>query len=433
MITKKKLISNISKVEETNKINKTNETNETNETNINENQNSDFTIIKKTFKINNLTIKKDINLITKQDEPIKDELNKDEPIKDEPNKNEPNKDELNKDEPNKDEPNKDEPNKNEPNKDEPNKDEPNKNEPNKDELNKDEPNKDEPNKDEPNKNEPNKDEPNKDEPIKNEPNKNEPIKNEPKSVILKSNLLNMINKKIINDKTPTTEIQDYNLSDDELNEETKAELNEYKNYDDCNILNYIKKIDVKNCKQDKLEDILDTLETYLHELKMALRYCKQNKLDNKLDMFKLTEKKLNNVIGEIKKTINSLKITKSETMKNKIIEEFKKKYKKLSDKDFLKTIDLTQPKADRKPEPGVVLWLNSKETIYKDPKYKKYTATQERDFKNNLKKKLIQMTDDIKDKLDSKRNSIAIHTYNPEFFKNRKYDPFNTNNGLEFF
>ena len=85
MITKKKLISNISKVEETNKtneaqatnkINKTNETNKTNEENkknINENQNSDFTIIKKTFKINNLTIKKDINLITKQDEPNKNE------------------------------------------------------------------------------------------------------------------------------------------------------------------------------------------------------------------------------------------------------------------------------------------------------------------------------------------------------------------------
>ena len=253
---------------------------------------------------------------------------------------------------------------------------------------------------------------------------------------IKKTTIFKLNKKYENDVDKINKIENVANSEDVEDLENNEDANDYKDYkeyNDNNIIQYLKKIDISKFKQDKLEDTLEILETYNYELNKSIKINKKLKNEAKIDQLELTNKKLNNVLGEIKKTINNLQITKNQAMKNKIIEDFKKKYKKMSNNDFMKKIDLTAPKADRKPEAGVVLWINSKETIYKDPSYKKYTTIQEKNFKNNLKKKKIPMNDEIKEKLDNKRNSIALHTYNPDFFKCRKYDPFNTNTAFDFF
>ena len=148
---------------------------------------------------------------------------------------------------------------------------------------------------------------------------------------------------------------------------------------------------------------------------------------NKHTQYKTILCKVNLVLAEIKKIDAEMKISKTESQKTKLIDEFKKRYKKMSDSDFNKRIDLTAPKKDRAPEIGVALWKKSKDVIFKDNTYKNSTQAQTSAFNMAFKRKKIHMDDDLKNKInnsiDDTFTKMAIIKYEPERLKYQVYNP----------
>lgn len=186
---------------------------------------------------------------------------------------------------------------------------------------------------------------------------------------------------------------------------------------------------VKN--EEEIKSSLHPTIIYINSIKMD-----PNQVDGnieQLETFKYIEKdqailaKINIILAELKKFVAEIKISKSECQKTKIITEFTKKYKKLSDNDFIKQIDLTAPKKDRKPDINTTIWKSSKDTIYTNPTYLKSTPAQVSSFKTAFRKKKLAIPDDIKEKInaniDGNYTKLAIHKYEPEKLCYKKYTP----------
>jgi hypothetical protein len=152
-----------------------------------------------------------------------------------------------------------------------------------------------------------------------------------------------------------------------------------------------------------------------------------------LETYKHTEadgtviQKINVILAELKQFVAEISITKSECQKTKIIDEFKKKYSKLSDNDFVKRIDLTAPKKDRKPDINTTIWKTSKDGVYSNPSYLSSTPAQVSAFKSAFRKKKMSIPDDlrekIKDSIDGNYTKLAIHKYDPERLNPKIYNP----------
>jgi len=136
--------------------------------------------------------------------------------------------------------------------------------------------------------------------------------------------------------------------------------------------------------------------------------------------------KIENVLGEIKRINCEMGMTKNQRERNKIIDNFKKKYKRMSDDNFKKRIDLTAPKADRKPEIGLTIIQNAKNVVFQDKAYKAAPPQKEKLFKLEFKKKLLKFDDDINEQIKAKKiNNLELmvnHIHKPEMFKCKKYN-----------
>lgn len=177
---------------------------------------------------------------------------------------------------------------------------------------------------------------------------------------------------------------------------------------DNEVLKYIKSI--KMDSMQSIEASLDQLETYKHVEK---------------DEFILN--KIAVILAEVKKVSAELKITKTESQKAKILEEFKKKHKKISDGEFCRQIDLTAPKKDRKPDINTSIWRTSKDTVFVNPEYSKATKSQQMAFTSAFRRKKVPMSEDIKakinDSIEGNYTKLAIHKYEPERLRYKTYTP----------
>ncbi len=179
----------------------------------------------------------------------------------------------------------------------------------------------------------------------------------------------------------------------------------------------IRKIDPKN--KLSREQLIYQLET--------LRYKLRNKLE--ADPYNNTIIKYYNnvalIICDVKEKDIGNKVEINEQEKQKIIDSFKQKFKKMEEKQFARVVDLTAPKEERKPEVGFTIWDKSKKVIYKDKDYKKPTNMVSRKFnKFNIQK---SMDDTMVKQLDE-RLEKNLHKYNiieqyPQVLKYQTYNP----------
>ena len=168
---------------------------------------------------------------------------------------------------------------------------------------------------------------------------------------------------------------------------------------------------------------------YINAIKMDPNTA--NDIIDQLETYKYAEtdsailSKINVVLAELKKFIAEIGITKSECQKTKIIDEFKKKYKKLSDNDFIRQIDLTAPKKDRKPDINTTIWKTSKDTL--NPNYMQCSPAQLSSFKTAFRKKKVSIPTELRDKInetiDGNYTKLAIHKYEPDKLICKTYVP----------
>ena len=177
------------------------------------------------------------------------------------------------------------------------------------------------------------------------------------------------------------------------------------------ITNYLKKIDIKTTADiNQLENIIEQLETYKYKQNNIMNeYNKTNKIKEYASC-KEVYNKIMYVLAEIKGINNRINVATNLKQKAQLVEEFKKKYKKMSDENFKKQINLMAPKSDRTPDPGTILWDNSKKN----------------QFMNELRKKKIELSDEYKDKIESNKQGnykkLSTILYNPDELKCTKYD-----------
>jgi hypothetical protein len=153
---------------------------------------------------------------------------------------------------------------------------------------------------------------------------------------------------------------------------------------------------------------------------------------NKTPMNKMetTLEQIENVLSEIKQVKANIDISKNQKEKDMLIDTFKKKYKKMSDRDFKIRIDLTAPKDKRKPEISLTIIEVAKNTVYQDNSYKNAPIQKIKNFKNEFNKKILPMNDDILDQIKYKQNNnlsvMVDYIHRPELFKCKKYNIYNT-------
>ena len=177
-----------------------------------------------------------------------------------------------------------------------------------------------------------------------------------------------------------------------------------------------------------------TREQLIYELE-TLRYKLKNKMES--DPYNnVIMKYYNNValiICDVKEKDIGKKVEINEQEKQKLIDSFKQKFKKMEQKHFARVVDLTAPKKDRKPEEGFMIWNKTKKVIYKDDTYKKPTNSISRQFnKFNVQKSmedsLVKQLDERVDKNLHKYNIVSKH---PNILKYQKYNPM-TYEGLKW-
>lgn len=186
------------------------------------------------------------------------------------------------------------------------------------------------------------------------------------------------------------------------------------------------RIDPKG-KCDK-EELIDKLETVKYELTKRISKCKTD--DTLLGQYKNVMDLLHNVKNEDLVR----KVDKNVQDRTIIIQKFKKTTKKLTDHEFDRIIDLTAPKAQREPEPGLVLWKYSKDVKYKDAKYHRPSREKEKQF--SKAHALKKMPSNIKQKLDDNYagnlQSLGIRKYHGDLLQYQKYNPLD-HRGLNYF
>jgi hypothetical protein len=105
-----------------------------------------------------------------------------------------------------------------------------------------------------------------------------------------------------------------------------------------------------------------------------------------------------------------------------------------TDHEFDRIIDLTAPKEQREPEPGVALWKYAKEVKYKDAKYHRPSREKEKQF--SKAHALKKMPSTIKQKLDDNYagnlQSLGIRKYHGDLLQYQKYNPLE-HRGLNYF
>jgi hypothetical protein len=186
-----------------------------------------------------------------------------------------------------------------------------------------------------------------------------------------------------------------------------------------------------NIMNPKKGQVNNPVIAYINAIKMDPETA--NETIEQLETYKHSEEdafildKINVILAELKQFVAEISITKSECQKTKIIDEFKKKYKKLSDNDFVKRIDLTAPKKDRKPDINTTIWKTSKDNVYSNPSYSSYTPAQLSSFKTAFRKKKLSIPGELRDKIneniEGNYTKLAIHKYEPERLIPKTYTP----------
>ena len=198
---------------------------------------------------------------------------------------------------------------------------------------------------------------------------------------------------------------------------------------DNEILIYLKKLNIDSLKKtEKFDEIIDTLETYRYQQRKKIKVATKNKTP--MNKMETTLEQIENVLSEIKQVKANIDISKNQKEKDMLIDTFKKKYKKMSDRDFKIRIDLTAPKDKRKPEISLTIIEVAKNTVYQDNSYKNAPIQKIKNFKNEFNKKILPMNDDILDQIKYKQNNnlsvMVDYIHRPELFKCKKYNIYNT-------
>jgi len=218
-----------------------------------------------------------------------------------------------------------------------------------------------------------------------------------------------------------------NVENDSDNEQENDLITNFKS--DNEILIYLKKLNIDSLKKtEKFDEIIDTLETYRYQQRKKIKVATKNKTP--MNKMETTLEQIENVLSEIKQVKANIDISKNQKEKDMLIDTFKKKYKKMSDRDFKIRIDLTAPKDKRKPEISLTIIEVAKNTVYQDNSYKNAPIQKIKNFKNEFNKKILPMNDDILDQIKYKQNNnlsvMVDYIHRPELFKCKKYNIYNT-------
>ena len=239
-------------------------------------------------------------------------------------------------------------------------------------------------------------------------------------IIIKKRIREVKVKKTQDSEKKATQTQDEPESESEPEPEPEAETDDISESDYNKIM---KSID-PNMECDR-EELIDKLETYkFNQDKKISKYQRENKPIEKL---KQKYKNICSVLADVKETDAKLKVATDKKARRKISDEFKKRFKKLSKKVFIKKIDLTAPKKERKPEVGVQIWKKSKETVFKDSSYKTKKASQRAAILGKIRKKqrmTPEMLNQINRQQDSNLNKYNITQNHSRLLGYQRYNPF---------
>lgn len=196
--------------------------------------------------------------------------------------------------------------------------------------------------------------------------------------------------------------------------------------EDADVKQILQRMDPKG-KCDK-EELIDKLETVKHELRKRISQCKGDP--------KLLEEyqRVMRVLCDVKEKDLNNKIDTNKAERTIIIQKFKKKNKKLSTHEFERIINLTAPKEERKPEPGMVIWKHSKDITFKDNRYRRADSEKVHKFKKNnrLKKLPSDMKKQMKDSFKGNLQNFHIRKNHSNLMNYQKYNPLDYK-GLNYF
>ena len=213
----------------------------------------------------------------------------------------------------------------------------------------------------------------------------------------------------------------HNDSDDEM----KLDENISQDDMDKDFKRLINSVDTEISNNDA-EELIDKLETYKYKQKRTLKKFKKKGADTAKIKKQMTI--ISKVLARVKKTQSELRIAKDKRGRKKIITQFKNKFKKLKKKDFIRKIDLTAPKKDRAPEPGVALWQKSKKVTYADNGYRHKKASEEKKIMRRIERKKSMDSDMLKQiqrKTDANFNKVNVMMNHRKLMGYQKYNPFN--------
>lgn len=228
--------------------------------------------------------------------------------------------------------------------------------------------------------------------------------------------------------SPPTETNDDDDDDDsEIREEitTEEDDKEYRK-----ILKSINPSMTVSLDGAERENLIEKLETYKYKVGKKLK--KNKKHGKNTEKYQKQLKVIVKLLNDVKHADNELKFAHNKEERRKIIHDFRKKFKKLKQEEFEKTVDLTAPKEEREPEPSYVLWDKSKKTVFADNSYKEQDARKTKKVLAQITKK-SRMDDDMINKIernkDNNFNKINVNMNHQNLLAYRKYDPF-TYHGL---
>lgn len=179
---------------------------------------------------------------------------------------------------------------------------------------------------------------------------------------------------------------------------------------------------------EQQEALIDSLETKKYKLKQ--RYRKTDPSETEL------KERLQKEYDEIKRLLSSVKqcdawdkVYKNQKSSKELRDKFKSKYKQLPKEDFVKIIDLTAPKEERKPEESTEkIWRQSKQHVFKGKTYRPPPADKFKRFKQKMRPRKMpsQFQERIEQSLNGNLRNITHKQTKPsEALGYVKYDPLN--------